>query len=113
MGLTLKALVISAFESHAPWPAMLIRVIAWSFEAYFMDKSGAGLMLLMLGICVALGEETLMINLFFPEYFLVAVPIGLILNGEYGGFLNGPIINPSLTSFAINASTVSGSERAD
>lgn len=54
-----------------------------------------------------------MINLFFNQYFLVAMAMGLILNGEKGDSLNGPIMNPSWTSFAINVSTVSGSEGAD
>lgn len=34
-------------------------------------------------------------DLFFPEYFLVAMPMGLMRKGENGGSLNGPIMNPS------------------
>ncbi len=112
MGITLKALVMSAFESHAPWSALWIRVIAWSMDVYFMEKSGAGMMLLMLGMGVPWEEERSIINLFFPEYFLGAMPMVLIVNGENGGSLNGLIINPSWTSFAINALTGSGSMRA-
>lgn len=111
--MTLKALVMSALESHAPWPALRMRVMAWSMEAYFMEKSGAGMMLLILGMCVPWGEDRSMINLFFPEYFLVAIPMGLMRKGENGGSLNGPIMKPSWTSLAINVSTTSGSERAD
>lgn len=103
-----------SFESHVPWPALRMKVMAWSMDAYCMEKSGAGMMLLMLGMCVPWGEERSIINLFFPEYFLVAMPMGLPMrNGENGGSLNGPIMNPSWTSLAINVSTVSGSERAD
>lgn len=48
--MNLKALVISAFESHELWPAWRMKEIACSIVAYFIEKSGAGMMLLMLGI---------------------------------------------------------------
>lgn len=47
---------------------------------YCMEKSGLGIMLLMLGMSEPCGEDRSMINLFFPEYFRVAM--GLIRNAE-------------------------------
>ncbi len=41
-----------------------------------------------------------MIKHFFPEYFLVAMPIGLIRKLGKDGRSDGPIMKPSLTSFA-------------
>lgn len=55
----------------------------------------------------------MMRSLFFPEYFLVAMPIGLTLNVEKNGLEKGLIINASLTSLSTSLSTVSGSEMAD
>lgn len=46
---------------------------------------------------------------FLPEYFLVAMPSGLMQKKGKGGLGKGPIMKPSLTSLA----TVSGSLRAD
>ena len=50
----------------------------------------------MLGTGELWGDERSMMSLFFPEYFLVVVPIGLILNGLNGRLGNGPIMNLSL-----------------
>ena len=57
-----------------------------------MEKSGLGIKLLILGTGELWGDERSMMSLFFPEYFLVATPIGLILNGLNGGLENGPIV---------------------
>ena len=54
----------------------------------------------MLGTGELWGDERSMMSLFFPEYFLVAMPIGLILNGLNGGLRNGPIMNLSLISWS-------------
>lgn len=86
--------------------------MALSMDAYCMEKCEAGIMLLMLEIWVLWGEERSMTNLFFPKNFWVAMPMGLMWKGEMGGFINGPIMNPSWISLPINESTVSGSERA-
>ena len=64
-----------------------------------MEKSGPGIKLLMLETGELRGEERSMISLFFREYFLVSMPIGLILNGLNSGLENGPIMNLSLISF--------------
>ncbi len=50
---------------------------------------------------------------FFPENFLVAIPIGFMRCTSNGGELNGPIIKLESTSFARRESTISGSDRAD
>lgn len=65
-----------------------------------MEKPGLGIKLLMLGTGELWGDERSMMSLFFPEYFLVAMPIGLILNGLNGGMENGPIMNLSLISWS-------------
>lgn len=54
-----------------------------------------------------------MINLFFLEYFLVALPMGFILNVGKRGLERGPIINLSRISLARRESTDSGSDVAD
>ena len=48
-----------------------------------------------------MGVERSMISLFFPEYFLVTMPIGLILNVGKGGLEKGPIMNDSLISLYV------------
>lgn len=53
------------------------------------------------------------IRCFFPEYFLVVTPNGLILNMEKGGLSNGPIMYPFSTSLASKLSTTFGSWKAD
>ena len=60
-----------------------------------------------------MGGKRSIMSLFLPKYFLVATPIGLTRKTGKGRELNRPIMNPSLTSFASNAWTVSGSFRAD
>ena len=67
----------------------------------------------MLGIDEPCGEERSIINLFFPEYFLVAMPNGLMRWMGNGGESNGPIINPCLTSFSSRVETIAGSAKAD
>lgn len=54
-----------------------------------------------------------MMSLFLPEYFLVAMPMGLIQSIWKGGLENGLIMKPSLSSLRSNVSTVSGSVNAD
>ena len=44
------------------------------------------------------GADRSKINRFFPEYFLVAMPMGLVRNREKGGEMNGPIKYPLLSS---------------
>lgn len=85
MGRILKAMEISAFASHAPLPARLINLMAWSMVAYCMEKSGAWMMLLMLGVWEPWGEDRSIINHFFPEYLLVAIPMGLMRITGNGG----------------------------
>lgn len=78
-----------------------------------MEKSGQGIRLLMLGTGELWGDERSMMTLFFPEYFLVAMPIGLILNGLNGGLGNVLIMNLSLIFWSKSLSTMSGWEVAD
>ena len=87
--------------------------MAWSIEVYCIEKSGLGIKLLMLGTVDPWGDERSRISLFFPEYFLVAMPIGLILYVGKGGLENGPIMKDSLTSLSRSLSTMSGSAMAD
>ena len=54
-----------------------------------------------------------MIKRFFPEYFLVAIPIGLMRVVEKGYLSNGPIMNPFVISSSSKVSTTSGSFKAD
>ena len=84
-------------------------IVAWSIVVYCIEKSGLGIKLLMLETVEPWGDETSMISLFFPEYFLVTVPIGLILNVGKGGLENGPIMNDPLTSLSRSLSTMLGS----
>lgn len=58
-----------------------------------------------------MGAERAMISLFFPEYFLIGIPIGLILNVDKGGLGKGSIMN--LISLSGSLPTVLGSEMAD
>jgi len=53
------------------------------------------------------------ISLFLPEYFLVAISMGLILTMGKGGLVSGPIINEFLTSWAKSLAIMSGSAVAD
>ena len=48
-----------------------------------------------------------------PKYFLVAMPMGFILNKGKGGLEKGPIMNRFLTSLVRSESTESGSDVAD
>ena len=82
--------------------------MAWSIVAYCIEKSGLGLRLLILGTVEPWREERSMISLFLPEYFLVAMPMGLILNKGKGGLEKGPIMN-----LVRSESTESGSDVAD
>lgn len=50
-----------------------------------MEKSGAWMMLLMLGVWEPWGEDRSIINHFFPEYLLVAIPMGLMRITGNGG----------------------------
>lgn len=86
--------------------------MAWSIVVYCMEKSRLGIRL-MLGTVEACGEGKSMMSLFFPEYFLVAMPIGLILNVGKGGVGKGPIMKASLTSVSRNLSTVPDSKMVD
>ena len=67
----------------------------------------------MLGTDEPCGEERSMISRFFPEYFLVATPMGLIRKEGKGGEEKGPIMNLFLTSFWRRVVTVSGSVVAE
>ena len=78
-----------------------------------MEKSGLGIKLLILGMVEPWGDERSMISLFFPEYFLVAMPLGLILNVGKGGLENGPIMKDSLTSLSWRLLTISDLVMAD
>ena len=68
-------LVMSALDSQAAWPARWMREMAWLIVVYCMEKSGLGIKLFMLGTVEPWGNERSMISLFFPKYFLVAMPI--------------------------------------
>lgn len=69
--------------------------------------------LLILGMCELCGEDRFIVSLFFPKYFHVATPVGLMWNTGKGGLSNGPIINPSLTSLSNRVCTLRGYVRAD
>ncbi len=68
-----------------------------------------GIKLLMLGISPLLREDKSIIDLFFSEYFLVAIPIGLMQYASNGEVRKGPIKYPLSNSFWIRASTTPGS----
>ena len=51
----------------------------------------------MLGIVLPWGAERSMMMRFLPEYFLVAIPRGLMRKLGNGGWMNDPIMKPSLT----------------
>lgn len=74
--------------------------MALSIVVYCMEKMGLGIRLLMLGMMEPWGDDRSMISLVFPEYFLIAVPIGLTLNVGKGGREKGHIMNASLTSIS-------------
>ena len=63
----------------------------------------------MLGMVLPWGAERSMMRRFFPEYFLVAMPMGLIRNLGNGGWSNGPIMKPSSSSLAMRLLTDCGS----
>ena len=69
--------------------------------------------LFILGVEVPWGEERSMMIRFFPEYFLVAMPMGLIRKVGNGGVVKGPIMKPLANSLASRVVTVSGSVMAD
>ena len=75
-----------------------------------IEKSILEIRLLMLGTVELWGDKRSMMSLFFPDYFLIATPIELILKNGKGGLEKGLITNASSTSFCRSLSTVSGSD---
>ena len=62
MGRTLNALVMSASDSQAPWPARRMREMVRFIVVYCVEKSGLGITLLMLGTVELWGDEKSMIR---------------------------------------------------
>lgn len=58
IGKTLKALVMSVFESHKHFPASLMRAMAWLMVAQWREKSLLGIKLLGSGVVRACGTGT-------------------------------------------------------
>lgn len=95
----------TALESHMPWASVCINSLSLSTVAEWREKGSGGIRLLMLGKGQERGDSSKM-NLFFPEYFLVAISIGLVQNTGREIDWSGPLTYPLLTSFSNNWTTV-------
>lgn len=62
-----------------PWASVCINSLSLSTVAEWREKGSGGIRLLMLGKGQERGDSS-KINLFFPEYFLVAISFGLVQN---------------------------------